>query len=74
MTRQILSDQELGELDDELFALVVRQPKDVLSEMVRPTPANNRAFPVDGYITWQQRWRLGTGVEPEGWQSHDGVV
>lgn len=26
-----------------------------------------QCFPIDGYLCWQHRWFMGTGLKPHGW-------
>jgi len=66
--KNVLSEFELGTLDQELYDQVMEMPKDRLSEMVRPTSSPRwQVFPIDGYESWQERWFRGTGVRPKGW-------
>jgi len=65
--KPVLSEFELGTLDQELYDQIngTRSPADL---HLRETMANgHRCFPPDGYLSWQHRWFMGTGVRPAGW-------
>lgn len=67
MKKAGLSEFELGVLDEELYAQIHKQrdKKDTFTGLMKPyAPPQWPVFPIDGYVSWQERWRMGTGVNP----------
>lgn len=69
MTRApILSDGELTALDWELRDKIDdRIPDNSWERSVKKEPSGFAVFPIDGYLSWQHRWLIGTGRRPPDW-------
>ena len=61
-----LSEVQLSQLDQELYDQINGKPDPHLHIRESHITGLN-VFPVDGYLCWQHRWLMGTGVRPTDW-------
>ena len=62
-----LSDIELGALDRELYSEVTGKRGPECLHLREEAKDGHGCFPVEGYLSWQHRWFMGTGVRPTDW-------